>query len=276
MPNSITIGRVTDLCRFPVKSMAGEHVEAAPLTADGILGDRAVAIFDVESGAVVSASNKHFPGLLDWRAAYLASPLPGAPLPPIQITTPDGESWMADDATLAEKLSDHFDRPLSLVRTRSAAYAAKQAGFFAEVGLEDLAPAGTLVDLCPLSVISTGTLQALARHTPESDFDARRFRMNIVVDGAGDGFVDNDWVGADLLIGDTVRLHVALPDPRCSMTTLPQGRLPKDPGILRTIVEANSRPVGTSRPLPCAGVYATVRVAGTVRRGDLVQLLPPV
>lgn len=275
MSTPILIGRVTDLCRFPVKSMAGEHVEAASLTADGILGDRAVAIFDAESGSVVSASNKHFPGLLDWRAAYLASTRPDAPLPPIQITTPDGESWMADDATLAEKLSDHFDRPVSLVRTRSAAYAAKQAAFFAEVGLEDLAPAGTLVDLCPVSVISTGTLEALALQAPESDFDRRRFRMNIVVDGAGTGFVDNDWVGAELLIGDTVRLHVALPDPRCSMTTLPQGGLAKDPGILRTIVEANSLSVGTSRPLPCAGVYATVRVTGMVRRGDPVKLVPP-
>lgn len=275
MPTPIPIGRVTELSRFPVKSMAGEHVEAASINADGVLGDRAVAIFDVESGTVVSASNKHFPGLLDWRAAYLASPLPGAPLPPLQVTTPDGESWMADDATLAEKLSDHFDRPVSLVRTRSAAYAAKQAAFFAEVGLEDLAPAGTLVDLCPVSVISTGTLEALARHSPESDFDARRFRMNIVVDGAGAGFVDNDWVGAELLIGDNVRLHVALPDPRCSMTTLPQGGLARDPDVLRSIVEANSIAVGTSRPLPCAGVYATVRVTGMVRRGDPVKLVPP-
>jgi uncharacterized protein len=47
------------------------------------------------------------------------------------------------------------------------------------------------------------------------------------------------------------------------MTTLSQGDLPKDPGILRTAAQDNSANVG---------VYADVVAEGTIRRGDLVAL----
>ena len=70
-----------------------------------------------------------------------------------------------------------------------------------------------------------------------------------------------------------VRLDVLLPDPRCSMVSLAQGDLPRDPSLLRTIVAANSQPVGTGAPEPCAGVYATVVTPGHIRAGDPVALL---
>ncbi len=47
------------------------------------------------------------------------------------------------------------------------------------------------------------------------------------------------------------------------MTTLPQGDLPKDPGILRTAAKHNKVNVG---------VYAAVLRGGTIRRGDLVKI----
>jgi MOSC domain-containing protein YiiM len=47
------------------------------------------------------------------------------------------------------------------------------------------------------------------------------------------------------------------------MTTLPQGDLPKDVGILRTAAQHNQAHVG---------VYATVLHGGMVRRGDPVRL----
>jgi hypothetical protein len=50
---------------------------------------------------------------------------------------------------------------------------------------------------------------------PQSRFDARRFRMNVIVDTPARGFVENAWVGRTLAIGHEVRLGVALPDPRC-------------------------------------------------------------
>jgi uncharacterized protein len=47
------------------------------------------------------------------------------------------------------------------------------------------------------------------------------------------------------------------------MITLPQGDLPRDSGILRTVARLNQVNVG---------VYASVLRSGTIHRGDLVRL----
>jgi len=60
-------------------------------------------------------------------------------------------------------------------------------------------------------------------------------RESVIVDTKEGGFVENDWIGHELAIGDAVRLSVALPDPRCVMTTLAQDELPKDTDVLRTL-----------------------------------------
>ena len=51
---------------------------------------------------------------------------------------------------------------------------------------------------------------------------------------------------------------------RCVMTTLPQGDLPHDRGVLRTAVQHNDAQVG---------VYAEVVAGGRVTRGDAVTVL---
>src|SRR5260370_3343400 len=56
-----------------------------------------------------------------------------------------------------------------------------------------------------------------------------------------------------LAIGDSVRLSVTAPCPRCVMTTLPQGDLPKDTGILRTAARHNRANVGIYASDPLRG-----------------------
>ncbi len=83
-----------------------------------------------------------------------------------------------------------------------------------------------------------------------------------------DGFVEHGWEGRTLALGNDVRSAVQLridgPCPRCVMTTLSQGSLPKDPVVLRTAVEENGGNIG---------VYATVVRGGRIRRGDSLQLM---
>src|SRR5262249_25651578 len=110
------------------------------------------------------------------------------------------------------------------------------------------------------------TLDRLHALYPEGRFEAPRFRPNIVVAADADeqGFVENGWIGRTLAIGDDVRLRIIGPCGRCVMTTLAQGDLPKDPGILRTAAQSNEANVG---------VYADVERGGTVCRGDDVRLI---
>jgi hypothetical protein len=128
------------------------------------------------------------------------------------------------------------------------------------------------LDLFPVSVLTTSTLERLGELRPQSRFDQRRFRMNVIVGTEKGGFVENDWVDHELAIGEAVRLGVAMADPRCVMTTLAQEDLPKDTEVLRTLAQHNRVQVGAAGLFPCAGVYAVVASAGAMRVGDRVAL----
>ena len=62
----------------------------------------------------------------------------------------------------------------------------------------------------------------------------------------------------------STELEITLDCPRCVMTTHGFGDLPKDPGIMRTLVRENNGELG---------VYATVTTPGTVKAGDPVSLI---
>jgi hypothetical protein len=87
--------RVAELWRFPVKSLQGEQLGSATVTAAGIVGDRAFAIFDVATGLGLTA--RRIPELLDASARVVDD---GAPP---EITLPDG-SIARDDAALSDWL----------------------------------------------------------------------------------------------------------------------------------------------------------------------------
>jgi uncharacterized protein len=83
MAISEDVGSVATLWRFPVKSMGGEQLRDAAVTERGVLGDRAYALIDKDTGKVVSAKSvKLFPNLLDCKATFVEPPRPGGDLPP--------------------------------------------------------------------------------------------------------------------------------------------------------------------------------------------------
>jgi hypothetical protein len=126
-------------------------------------------------------------------------------------------------------------------------------------------PSGTFFDAAVVHVLTTATLDRLRALYPEGRFEVRRFRPNMVIATAASGtdFLEQAWIGQTLAIGDAVRLGVTGPCPRCVMTTLAQGDLPRDAGILRTAAQHSQANVG---------VYASVLQGGEVRRGDTVRL----
>ena len=144
--------------------------------------------------------------------------------------------------------------------------------FLADLGMESPVPVGSFFDVFPLSVLTTSTLAQLVGARPQSNFDQRRFRMNVIVRTERPGFVANGWVGHKLGLGGGARLNVALLDPRCVMTTLAQDGLPQDTDVLRTLVRHNEQQVGDLGQFPCAGVYAVIAAPGVVRVNDRVVI----
>jgi uncharacterized protein len=294
--NTTAVGTVASLWRFPVKSMGGEQLEQAELTQTGVVGDRAYALIDVRTDRVVSAKSvKHFPGLLNCQAAFVEPPQAGQEPPPVVITLATGTTVRSDASEVDQVLSAYFQREVVLARAAPEDYTIDQyhpdiedvdpaghrdtvmaqklgSAFFAEAGLPSPVPVGAFFDLFPVSVVTTATLAHLGELQPASRFDERRFRMNLTIATRTTGFVENDWVGGALTVGETGQLRVAMPDPRCVMTTLPQAELPNDGEVLRTLVRHNRVQIGDGGRFPCAGVYAVVETPGAVRAGDRVTV----
>jgi len=246
-------------------------MEEVELTVRGLVGDRAHALIDVETGKVLSAKREDLvPRLLDCKAAYVEAPRAGHELPPVRITLPNGTVVNSDSPDVDGALSEYFGRDVRLAGSASAVAPLLHPGFFAQAGSPIPANVSPFVDLYPVTVITTATLTRLSELAPASRIDARRFRMNVIVDMTETGFPENDWVDRDVALGDDARLRVTLPDPRCVMTTLAQDDLQKDGDILRTMVRHNTIEVGTAGPYPCAGVYADVVTAGMLRTRDAV------
>src|SRR6266852_5242034 len=268
------VGSIVSLWRYPVKSMMGEELNAAEITKGGLLGDRAYAQVDSSDGKVASAKNpRKWPPLFDCRAALADAPRAGVKVPPVRITLPDGTIITSDQADIDQILSNVLKREVKLesaipeLRTSTAEeYWPDIEGLdhrdtVTEFGL----PEGTFFDCAVVHLLTTATVDRLRALYPDGRFEVRRFRPNIVVETANGekDFVEDAWIGQTLAIGDAVRLSITGPCPRCVMTTLPQGDLPKDTGILRTAAQHNRANVG---------VYASVLQGGKVRRGDSVRL----
>jgi uncharacterized protein len=282
----VEIGIVASLWRYPVKSMMGEELQNAQVTDHGLIGDRAYALIDGVDGKVATAKNPgKWPMLFACRATFLESPRGDVYAPPVRITLPDGRTVTSTQQDCNQMLSTALTRQVTLAATAHGritgapsslpfSWTAKSEEYWPDLeGLEHrdtvtefALPAGTFFDGATVHLVTTATLNRLRGWYPQGRFEVPRFRPNIVLESAGEeqGMVEQTWIGLMLAIGDEVRLRITGPCGRCVMTTLAQGDLPKDSGILRT---------ATQRAQGRVGVYAEVVQGGTVRRGDRVERL---
>jgi uncharacterized protein len=266
------LGSVVSLWRYPVKSMMGEELNATEVTERGLLGDRAYALVDSSDGKAATAKNpRKWPRLFDFRATVIESARAAAKVPPVRIALPDGTTVISDQGDLNQILSKALNREVTLGAAQRGAVNAEEYwpdmdGLDHRDTVTDFTlPEETFFDVAMVHLLTTATLDRLRELYPQGRFEVRRFRPNIVVQlGSSEkSFAENAWVGHTLAIGTTVRLKITSPCGRCVMTTLAQGDLPKDPGILRTAAQHNQVNVG---------VYAAVERGGTIRCGDPIRI----
>ncbi len=282
------VGAIAEIWRYPVKSMVGERLDSTDLGARGLPGDRAWAVRDEVRGGI--RGGKVIAALMRLSAAYPSAPA-GEGSSPAVITLPDGSTCRTSDPDVNERLSRALDHAVSLwpLLPRDALdhyrrgeptnpdFEQEMRAIFGRAPDEPLpdlsafppeifefeSPLGTYFDAFPLLLMSTSSLRVMQSRHPESRFDVRRFRPNLLVDTSGDGFPETAWAGRRLRIG-AAELRLTLSCPRCVMTTHGFADLPKDPGVMRALVKETGGELG---------VYATVEVPGTVRRGDALVLL---
>lgn len=284
----MSAGRIAQIWRYPVKSMGGERLPEASVAANGIPGDRAWAVRDEVRGGIRGA--KKIPALMRCSARYASAP--GERVPAPEIGLPSGETLLADAPDAAERVSAAVGTQVTLWPLRPAsdlAHYRRGAPDHADVATElraifgrepdeplpDLSvfppdlfayesPPGTYFDAFPLLLLTDASLRRLSQLAPASLVDVRRFRPNFVIATEGsDGFPERAWAGQRLRVGDAV-LRVEIPCPRCVMITHGFEDLPRDPGLMRTVVREAEGAVG---------VYASVAEPGRVRVGDAVAFV---
>ena len=283
------VGTVVEIWRYPVKSMGGEQLDRCVVGERGLPGDRGWALRDEVVGEIRGA--KKFPQLLRCAARYLEEPT-GGRIPAAEITLPDEARVRSDAPEAAARLSELVGKPVTLWPLRPAGDLAHyrrgrpdhpdmmdelrsifgrledeplpDLSVFPQALFEFTSLPGTYFDALPLHLLTTATLSDLHRLNPSAHFDRRRFRPNVLIEpqGTTSGQPELDWCGRPLRVGDAT-VSVKMPVVRCSMTTQPQGDLPKDASVLRTIVRHSNQNVG---------VYANVLSPGRVKIGDAVEL----
>ena len=249
--------KVTEIWRYPVKSMLGEPLNQTSIAPGGIDGDRRWAVVDAETG--VSLSAKRYSALLGCRAWTSDDE--------VIVELPSGHQFPAGSSEVADGLSDLLGRQ---VTTRSVEMTETIRHEFPTAITEGegeplLWEPGTeaYFDRAPLHLITTSTLEALHSVAPDSFFERARFRPNFLVEAEEDGFIENDWIEKDVMLG-SLKCRVLDHKPRCVMVTRAQDGLPQDIEVIRTVLRNND---GN------AGVELRALEVGTLKRGDEVRVL---
>jgi len=229
--------RILEIWRYPIKSVGGERLEMAEVGDTGIAHDRGWGLVDDVTGNVLTARRE--PRLLFGSACVVD----GQPV----VTLESGA-----ELSTSTDFSEWLDRPVTLASAAGAEGGTYEVPLDFENDAEWVSwqgPADAWHDsrVSRVSLVSTTTL---------GDWDVRRFRPNLVVDGAGeDGFV-----GTEIAVGGC-RLAVGKQIDRCVIVTRPQPGLDRDLDVLRTI--------NADRGSNLA-IGALVAESGTIRVGDEV------
>ena len=226
------LATVTEVWRYPVKSLLGELLPEVELEERGVVGDRLYAVTDRAGKLGSGKTSKRFrrlDGLFELSARVAGEQT--------LVTLPDGRELAAGDPELDAFLNDrHRDNELRVVRETTVSHH----------------------DAYPLHLLTNSSVEWLTKQLPASQIDRRRFRPNMLFEAKGEGLVEDAWVGRRFTLGGAV-IRVADRAERCVMTTSPQSDLPKDPAVLRVVTERNDA---------CLGVFAVVEQPGVVRVGD--------
>lgn len=240
----ILVGHIGALYRYPVKSMAGEHLDMAGLGWHGINGDRRLAFRRI-------GDRSGFPWLTASKVAELLLHFPHRPDSsttgdlPTHVRTPEGLVLELFSQELADAISARFGSPVEMTHLNR--------GIFDEASV---------------SLISLPTIELIAQLAGQPS-DVRRYRPNIVIDSPLRlPFEEDDWVGGILTFGDAptaTSLAVTHRDERCSMVNLEPNSAVATPEILKAIATTRQNK---------AGIYGSVTRPGTLAVGQPVFFTP--
>lgn len=234
------VGRVVKLARYPVKSTAGERLNAVEVNARGLAHDRLWAMYLADGGIVSGKTTRRFrkvDGAMHWRSS-----MPAGESSAPALESPDGRTYSVTDPAASRGLSRAFDQPVSLQAESTRPHH----------------------DECGVHLVTTSSIRRVEQLIG-CGIDWARLRVNIVIETEGVGFIEDDWSGAEITIGAEVSLTVGPGMARCVMLDQPQAGVAVDAPILKTIGAEHN---------VILGAQASVLQPGRLALGDIVRLTP--
>ncbi len=229
------VGRIAALFRYPVKSMGSQALDSVEVGWHGLTGDRRWAFVreGLERSGFPWLTIRQNPDMWHYQPRFTEDDRPE--LSATIVRTPSGDELDVVDPALAMELG-HGARVIK-----------QEVGVF---------------DWMPISLITTQSIASIGSMIG-SDLEARRFRPNVLIDAtAGDGFPEDDWMGAVLRIGG-LKMRVDDRDKRCVMINVDPDTTARNPAVLRAVAQERQAHLG---------VYGSTVVPGRVAVGDRVTI----
>ncbi len=238
-----SVGEISEIKRFPVKSFAGEALQASHIVKSGLDGDRCFAFIDeTKEGWDSFITARDIPNMLAYKAKIIGEDHEGE-LPELVVTSPDGRifNWSEE---LLDEIQRYSKRKMSM-----KCYKPQNADLMA-------------VDSGSILIITDTTLRKLEEIWGKR-LDKRRFRANLVVTLDENSSNEGNWIGKRIRIGSS-ELQIDSYCERCSMTTIDPDTLERDVSLLKKINEEMNLNFG---------VYASVIKTGPIHVGEKVYLV---
>lgn len=257
----LTMPSLARISVTPMKGTAVVHPETTLLTEAGISEDRLFYLVD-EWGELFSGSR--FGPLVRMHAEVDTTS------ERLTLRFPDGAEVTAPSDTLGDaEVTNFYGRPVAAHVVEGPFAEAISAFCSKPVRLMRCDSDGDGVDVEPITVVSSASVRDLAeRGRHEGELDARRFRMNLELDGC-EPYEEESWAGRLVQIGDAM-IEIGGQVPRCVFTTKSPDTGDKDWDTLTQIAKYRPRIAGGGG-LPF-GVYARVVKPGPIQVGERVGL----
>ena len=253
------MARVARFSIAPVRSLGLQHPDEIDLTELGVVEDRRFYLID-DDGRLVDR-------LIAGELVQVATTTdPGATR--LRMVFPDG-TVIDDDVALGDPVETPIHGRTGVGHLVFGPWAdALQPFAGRRIRIVRCDRPGGTRSGNPASLVSDGSLRALARQAGVDAVDARRFRMLIELEDA-EAHEEDGWIGKHVALGDAV-LAVTKADARCAITTQDPDSGIRDLDTLRTIIAYRGLRDAKHADF---GVLADVAKPGTVRLGDEVMVL---
>ena len=251
---------VARLSITPVKSTALHHPREVRLDTYGVAENRRFFLVNADGKLVNGSKHPHF---VQIKADYEPD------REHLALRFPDGTVAEGSAVAVGEELTvDFWGRPTT-GHVLDGTWTLPLSAFVGErIRLVRAEHYGGGTDVRPLTLVSTASVQELARHADRDEVDARRFRMLMELDGL-QPHEEDTWEGRSVRIGEAV-ITIGSPVPRCIVTQQDPDTGDKDLQTLKIIHGYRGR--STENTLDF-GVYGDVVEPGTVRLGATVEPL---